>query len=69
MPIRYRKVRNVATLLIANLHPIGDIEILKGDQIATSLTTKIPIAMYEDGCPTEEQHFPPPIKILHIMAP
>ena len=59
----------MATLLTAYLHPMGDIKIWKGNQIAISLPTKIPITMDEDGCPTEEQPFPPPIKTLHRLAP
>jgi len=61
--------RNVVTLLTADLHPMGDIEIWKGSQIANSIATKIPITMDEDGCPTEGQPFPPPIEILHKLPP
>ena len=56
-------------LLTADLHPMGDIEIWKGNQIANSKTSKIPITMDEDGCPTEEQPFPSLIKILHRLGP
>ncbi len=47
---------------------MGNIEIWKGNQIANSMASKILITMDEDGCPTEEHPFPPPIKILHRLA-
>ena len=59
----------MATLLTANLHPMGDIEIWTGNQIASSITSKmIPIPMDEYGCPTEEQPFSPPTNTLHRLA-
>jgi len=61
--------RNVATQLTADLHPMGGIEIWKGNYIANSIATKNPITMDEDGSPTEWQSFPPLIKILHRLAP
>ena len=50
--------RNVATLLTADLHPMGGIDIWSGNQIATTITSRIPITTDEDGCPTLDQPFP-----------
>jgi hypothetical protein len=50
---------NVATLLTADLHPMGEAEIWSCKHISTSLTARIPIIMYADGCPKEEQPSPP----------
>ncbi len=50
--------RNAATLITADLHPLGDTEIWSGNQIPTSLTSQIPITMDVDGCPTKDQPFP-----------
>ena len=61
--------RNVATLLTANLHPIGDTTTWAGNQISTSITSKIPITTDTDGCPTEDQPFPPTTKILQRLVP
>ena len=59
----------MATLLTADLHPMGNTEIWSRNQISTSLTTTIPITMDEDGCPTKEQPYPQPIKILQKLVP
>ena len=48
---------------------MGDTEIWYGNQISTSLTTRIPIIMDEDGCPNENQPFPPVINILRRLVP
>ena len=56
--------RNVATLLTADLHPMGDTEIWSGNQISTSLIARLPIIMDEVDCPTIKQPFPPVINIL-----
>jgi hypothetical protein len=61
--------RNAATLITADLHPLGDTEIWSGNQILTSITTQIPITMDEDGCPTKDQAFPQSTKILHKLVP
>jgi hypothetical protein len=61
--------RNVATLLTADLHPIGDMEIWSGNQIATTITSRIPITTDEDGCPREDQPFPQATTILYKLAP
>jgi len=56
--------RNIATLLTAGLHPMGDTTIQEGNQIFASITARIPIMTDEDGCPAEEQPFPPTTQIL-----
>ncbi len=61
--------KNVATLLTADLHPMGNTEIWSGNQISTSLAARIPITMDEDGCPAEEQPFPQTNKILQSFVP
>jgi hypothetical protein len=50
--------RNVATLLIADLHLVGSTQICSSNHISASVTVKIPIIMDEDGCPEEDQPFP-----------
>ncbi len=60
---------NVATLLTADLHPMGATEIWSSNQISASITARIPIITDEDGCPEEEQPFPPPTKILQRLVP
>ena len=60
--------RNAATLITADLHPLGDTEIWSGNRISTSLTSQIPIMMDEDGCPTKDQPFQQPTKIHHKLS-
>ena len=50
--------RNMATLLMADLHPTGGPEIWSGNQISTSISSRIPIQTDEDGCPSDTQPFP-----------
>jgi hypothetical protein len=50
--------RNVATLLTAELRPMGDTEIWIGNRISELLAAKIPITMDADGCPEIDQPFP-----------
>ena len=50
--------RNMATLLLADLHPIGGPEIWSGNGISTSISSLIPIQLDEDGCPLKNQAFP-----------
>jgi hypothetical protein len=61
--------RKVARLLTADLHLMGDITIWAGNQISASLTARIPITTDVDGCPAEEQPFPPTPKILQRVVP
>ncbi len=44
-------------------------EIWSGNQIATIITSKIPIITDEDGCPTLDQPFPQATNILYKLAP
>ena len=53
--------RNVPTLLTADLHPMGDIEIWEGNQIASSIATKISITMDKDGCFVPRKNNPSPV--------
>ncbi len=50
--------RNMSTLLMADLHPVGGPEIWSGNQISTSISSRIPVHLDEDGCPLEVQPFP-----------
>jgi hypothetical protein len=61
--------RNVATLLTADLHPMGIAEIWIGSHISASITTKIHTITDENGCPAEEQPFPPTTIILQKLVP
>ena len=61
--------KNVATLLTADLHPMGDTTIRAGNQIFASITARNPITTDEDGCPAEEQSVPPTTKILQRLVP
>ena len=55
--------RNMATLLLADLHPTGGPEIWSGNQISTSISSLIPIQLNDDGCPLEAQTFLDPTVI------
>jgi hypothetical protein len=48
---------------------MGDTPIWAGDQISTSITSRIPITTDEDGCPAEEQPFSPTTENLQHLAP
>ena len=50
--------RNMATLLMADLHPVGGPEIWSRNQISTSISSRIPVHLDSDGCPLEVQPFP-----------
>ena len=52
--------RNMATLLVADLHPTRGPEIWSGNQVSTSLSTRIPIQTDEDGYHLDIQQFPNP---------
>ena len=62
-------VRNMATLLTADLHLVGGPEIWHGNQISTSISSKIPIHLDDDGCPMEVQLFPLATFLLRKPAP
>ena len=61
--------RNMATLLMADLHPVGDLEIWFGNQISNSISSRIPIHLDEDGCPLAAQPFPHATRLLRRLAP
>ena len=60
---------NLATLLMADLHPVGGPEIWSGNQISTSIATRIPIDFDEEGCPSEIQSFPQATHLLGKLSP
>jgi hypothetical protein len=61
--------RNMATLLMAVLHPVRGPEIRSGIQIFTSISSRIPVHLDEDGCSLEIQPFPQPTLLLRKLAP
>ena len=61
--------RNMATLLMADLHPVGGPEIWFGNQISTSISSRIHVHLDEDGCPLEVQPFPQATFLLQKLAP
>jgi hypothetical protein len=61
--------RNMATLLLADLHPTGGPEIWAGNRISTSISSLIPIHLDEDGCPLKTQPFPAATHILKKLVP
>jgi len=61
--------RSMATLLRADLHPTGGLEIWSGNQISTSISSLIPIHLDEDGCPLQTQAFPAAAFILKKVTP
>jgi len=60
--------RNMATLLTADLHHVVGPEILSGNHISISISSRIPIHLYEDGCPLEVQPFPHATHLLRKLA-
>ena len=61
--------RNMATLLMANHNPIGGPEILSGNQMSTSISSRILISLDEDGCPMESQPLPQATLLLRRLVP
>jgi hypothetical protein len=61
--------RNMATLLMAYLHPVGGPEIWSGNQIYTSISARILVHLAEEGCPQEVQPFPQATLLLRKLAP
>jgi hypothetical protein len=45
--------RNMTTLPMADLHPVGGPDIWSGNYISTSISSRIPVHLDEDGCPLE----------------
>ncbi len=61
--------RNMATLLMADLHPVGGPEIWSGNQISNSIAARIPIDLDDEGCPCENQSFPQATHLLGKLGP
>ena len=61
--------RNMATLLMADLHPVGGPDIWYGIQISTSISSRIHVHLDEDGCPMEVQPFPHATFLLRKLPP
>jgi len=59
----------MATLLMADLHPVGGLEIWSGNQISTSIKSRIPVPLDEDGCPLEVQPLPHTMLLVQKLAP
>ncbi len=60
----------MVTLLLADLHPVGGLEIFFfGNQISTSISSRIPVHLDADGCPPEVQPFPQAMLLLRKLAP
>ena len=56
--------RNMANLLMADIHLVGSPKIWSGNQISISISSRIPIHLDEDGCPLEVQPFPRATQLL-----
>ena len=54
---------------MADLHPIGGPEIWSGNQISTSISSKIPVHLDEEGCSLDMQPFPQRTLLLRQLAP
>ena len=61
--------RNIATLIAADLHPLGGPKIWSGSRISTTLTSSIPIITYEARCPTPSQPYTCVDRILRKLTP
>ena len=61
--------RNIATLVAANLHPMGGPEIWLGSSISITLTTTIPINIDEDHGRTPSQPYTSINRILRKLTP
>jgi hypothetical protein len=61
--------RNMATLLMADLHETGGPEIWSGNKIFSSIMSRIPIQTDPEGCPVDNQPFPQPLFILQKLTP
>jgi len=59
----------MATLLMSDLHPVGDPEIWSSNQISNSISSRIPIPLDEDGCPLSAHPFPQGTCLLRRLAP
>jgi len=61
--------RDMATLLMADLHPVGGPDIWSGNQISTFISSRIPVHLDENGCPLEVQPIPQAMILLRKLAP
>jgi hypothetical protein len=61
--------RNMATLCMADLHPVGGPEIWSSKQISPSIASRISVHLDENGCPLEVQPFPQATLLLRKLAP
>jgi len=61
--------RNTATLLLADLHPMGGPEIWSGNRISSTIAALIPIQLDEDGCPLKTHLFFEPTFIFKKLTP
>jgi len=59
----------MATLLMADLHPTGGPKIWSGNEISSSIMSRIPIQTDPEGCPVKNQPFPQPMFILQKLTP
>jgi hypothetical protein len=50
--------RNMATLLMADLHPVGGPEIWSGNKLSTSMSSRISMHLDDDGCPLKHNLSP-----------
>ena len=62
-------VRNMAILLMADLHPAKGPKIWSGDQISSYISSWIPIHMDDDGCPPDTHPFLQATLLLQNLAP
>jgi hypothetical protein len=49
----FAMARNMATLLLADLHPTGGLEVWYGNRISSSFTSKIHVHTDSEGCPAD----------------
>ena len=61
--------RNMATLLMADLHPTGGPEIWSDNRISFSVASRIPIQTDSEACPSDTQPFATPLSILQKLSP
>jgi hypothetical protein len=60
--------RNIATLLTADLHPLGGPKIWSGNELSPTTSSLIPITTDEDGCPTPTQPYTSANRILRRLT-
>jgi len=60
--------RNMAILFMVSLQPTGGPEIWFGNQVFTSISSRFPSTLDEDGCPQETQSFPQATLLLQKLS-